>query len=419
VDQQLFDTEGLTTLTVSELSQRIGAVLRRGFNAPVWVEGEIHSLSRPASGHVYFDLVEPSPTARRGAASIPVVLWESDKHGVNQTLKEQGAGLRMTDGLAVRIRGSVTLYAAQSRVQLQMTAIDPAYTLGRMAAERDRLLQALLAEGLLDRNAGRPLPAVPLRVGLVTSDGSAACHDFLHELEASGLGWQVSVVHAQVQGQLAGAAVAGALRRAIEHDVDVVALVRGGGARSDLVAFDSELIARAIAHLPVPVLTGIGHETDDSVADAVAHTRYKTPTACAAGLVDHVRRYCARRDEAWAAIGRRADDRLGRHGRRLDATAAAVVAAGRRGLRNQETALTSAARQVAGDAPRITRQAQRHLDGLEARVRVLDPARTLARGWSITRTADGRLVRSPHEVVPGDRLLTQVAAGQVQSVVDA
>ena len=205
---QLFDTEALSTLTVSELSQRIATVLRKGFTAPVWVEGEIHSLSRPASGHVYFDLVEPSATGRRQAASIPVVLWESDKHGVNQTLKESGAGLRMTDGLAVRIRGTVSFYNAQSRVQLQMSAIDPAHTLGRMAAERDRLLQALAAEGLLEANGRRPLPPVPLRVALVTSDGSAACHDFLHELETSGLGWHVTVVHARLQGHLAGATVA-------------------------------------------------------------------------------------------------------------------------------------------------------------------------------------------------------------------
>lgn len=416
---QLFDTDALTTLTVSELSARIGAVIRRGFGGPVWVEGEIHSLSRPASGHVYFDLVEPSATGRRQASSVPVVLWESDKHEVNQTLKQSGAGLRMTDGLAVRIKGTVSFYNAQSRVQLQMTAIDPSYTLGRMAAERDRLLQALAAEGLLDANGRRPLPPVPLRVGLVTSDGSAACEDFLHELEASGLGFRVSIVHARVQGNLAGATVASALRVAAAQDVDVVALVRGGGSRSDLAAFDSELIARAIAHLPVPVLTGIGHETDDSVADAVAHTRFKTPTACAAGLVDQVRRWCARRDDVWDAVVRRSTALLDRHERRLDVTAGAVVRAGQGALRHADQDLDRAARRVATTAPRSLRDAERHLGGLAARVDALDPARALARGWSLTRTADGRLVRSPAEVAPGDRLVTRVAAGDIRSTVDA
>lgn len=417
--EQLFDTDALDTLTVSELSTRIGAVIRKGFGGPLWVEGEIHSLSRPASGHVYFDLVEPSATGRRQAASVPVVLWESDKHGVNQTLKQSGAGLRMTDGLAVRIRGTVGFYNAQSRVQLQMTAIDPAYTLGRMAAERDRLLRALAAEGLLDANGRRPLPAVPLRVGLVTSDGSAACEDFLHELEASGLGWQVSIVHARVQGNLAAATVASALRVAAGHGVDVVALVRGGGSRSDLAAFDSELIARAIAHLPVPVLTGIGHETDDSVADAVAHTPFKTPTACAAALVEHVRRWCAHRDDVWDGVVRHSSAQLDRHEHRLDATVDAVLRAGRGSLRRADQDLDRASRRLVVAAARPTRDAARHLDGLAARVAALDPARALARGWSLTRTADGRLVRSPADVAAGDRLVTRVAAGEIRSTVDA
>lgn len=417
--EQLFDTDALTTLTVSELSARIGEALRRAFPSSLWVQGEIHGLKRADNGHVYFDLVEPSTTGRRHAASVPVVLWEDDKHEVNRTLKAHGAGLRMTDGLAVRIQGRVAFHANRTRLQFRMTGIDPDYTLGRMAAERDRLLQALAAEGLLDANARRPLPAVPLRVGLVTSDGSAACEDFLHELEASGIGWQVSIVSARVQGTLAAASVASALRLAAGHGVDVVGLVRGGGSRSDLAAFDSELIARAIVHLPVPVLTGIGHETDDSVADAVAHTRYKTPTACAAGLVERVRRWCARRDEVWDGVVRRSAHLLDRQERHLDATADAVARAGRTSLRRADQDVDRAARRLATTAPRSTRDAERHLDGLAARVAALDPARVLARGWSLTHTADGRLVRSPADVGAGDRLVTRVAAGEIRSTVDA
>ncbi len=417
--EQLFDTDAPTTLTVGELSARIGEALRRAFPTPLWVQGEIHGLKRADNGHVYFDLVEPSATGRRHAASVPVVLWEDDKHEVNRTLKAHGAGLRMTDGLAVRIHGRVAFHANRTRLQFRMTGIDPDYTLGRMAAERDRLLQALAAEGLLDANASRPLPAVPLRVGLVTSDGSAACEDFLHELETSGLGWQVSIVAARVQGALAAASVASALRVAAGHGVDVVALVRGGGSRSDLAAFDSELIARAIAHLPVPVLTGIGHETDDSVADAVAHTRYKTPTACAAGLVDRVRRWCARRDEVWDAVLRRSTTHLDRHERRLDTNADVAARAAQGTLRRADQDLARAARRFVGSTPRPTRDAARHLDGLAARVAALDPARALARGWSLTHTADGRLVRSPADVAAGDRLVTRVAAGEIRSTVDA
>src|SRR5262249_23054504 len=138
--------------------------------------------------------------------------------------------------------------------------------------ERDEVLRRLSADALLDRNATAPLPPVPLRVGLVTSRGSAAAADFLHELELSGFGWQVVVADTRVQGTDAEQSIVAALDRAIAAEVDAVALVRGGGSRTELATFDAEALARAIASSPVPVLTGIGHEVDDSVADRVAHT---------------------------------------------------------------------------------------------------------------------------------------------------
>jgi exodeoxyribonuclease VII large subunit len=151
-----------------------------------------------------------------------------------------------------------------------------------------------------------------------------------------------------------------------------------------------------VALLSVPVLTGIGHEVDESVADLVAHTAFKTPTACAAGLVGHVRRYREHCDRVWASLDRCARERLASRARWLDAA---------------ETRL--------GDrAPRALARAGRHVDGLEARVRSLDPARALARGWSITRRTDGTVVRSADDVVPGDALVTAVGTGEVRSTVD-
>ena len=143
------------------------------------------------------------------------------------------------------------------------------------------VLRALSAEGLLGANGARELPPVPLRVGLITSSGSAAYHDFVHELEVSGYAWQVAVVDVRVQGAAAARRIKWALGQLSQLDVDAVVLVRGGGSRADLAAFDSELVARAIAAMPVPVITGVGHETDRSVADEVAYHACKTPTACA------------------------------------------------------------------------------------------------------------------------------------------
>ena len=208
----------------------------------------------------------------------------------------------MADGTEVRIRARVTWYDRGGRLQLQMSDIDPAFTLGRLAADRDRLLRTLEGEGLLTRQALLPRPVLPLRLGLVTSRGSAAEHDVLDELRRSGIGFSVITADVRVQGAHAPRSVAWGLRAVAARGVDAVLLVRGGGATTDLAAFDGETIARAVATLDVPVLTGIGHEIDRSVADEVAHATYKTPTACAQAVVADVRAVEADTDDTWRRI---------------------------------------------------------------------------------------------------------------------
>src|SRR5262249_40009071 len=154
---------------------------------------------------------------------------------------------------------------------------------------REKVLRALAADHLLDVNGRVPMPLVPLRVGLITSRESAAYHDFVHELEVSGFGFVVSVVDVRVQGAAASRRIVWALNELSNLDVDVVVLARGGGSRADLAPFDTEIVARAVAGMRVPVFTGVGHEVDRSVVDEVAHSACKTPTACAQTLVAHVR----------------------------------------------------------------------------------------------------------------------------------
>src|SRR3954452_8072533 len=234
----LFAATEEPTFSVAELNAGIGTVLARAFPDEVWVRGEIANLSRPQSGHVYFDLVD-------GDCALAVTLWASDRQVVNAVLRRSGGAVRMTDGTEVRIRVRVTWYARRGQVALRMLSIDTAYTLGRLAEARELLLQRLRMEGLLTLQPALPLAAVPLRVGLVTSDNSAAAHDFLQTLEASGFGWQVVLADARVQGLDAEASVLAALERLRTAELDVVCVVRGGGARTDLAVFDSEAIARA------------------------------------------------------------------------------------------------------------------------------------------------------------------------------
>ncbi|MEY2423441.1 MAG: exodeoxyribonuclease large subunit [Acidimicrobiaceae bacterium] len=377
------------TFSVAELNAGIGAVLGRAFPDELWVRGEIANLSRPPSGHVYFDLVDDD-------CALSVTLWATDRQVVNAVLRRSGGAVRMTDGTEVRVRVRVAWYAKRGQVSLRMLSIDTAYTLGRLAEARELLMRRLASEGLLARQPALTMKPVPLTVGLVTSDNSAAAHDFLQTLESSGFAWKVVLVDARVQGLEAEASVLDALDRllALPDPVDVVCIVRGGGARTDLAAFDSEAIARAIAHFPVPILTGIGHEIDTTIADLVAHRRCLTPTACAGALVDRVAEWCGRL-----------------HDRRRSIARAALRAVDRSVIDRMATQLTR-------QSPRALDHATRVIDGVEVRVRALDPARVLARGWSITRDRDGRLVRAVGDVAAGAGLVTTVADGVVRSTVD-
>jgi exodeoxyribonuclease VII large subunit len=450
------------TYTVGDLNRLIRQALSRRFPDDLWVEGEIRGLNRHhRSGHVYFQLADPGAEGRQADALISVALFRSEREVVNRVLKRVGA-VRMADGVHIRIRGQLDYYPAGGKLSLKMLGIDPAYTLGRLEAERQRLVDALTAEGLLETNRARPYPLLPLRVGLVTSAGSAAHHDFLYELETSGLAWRVTLVDASVQGPSAELELVAALRTLATAEVDVVALVRGGGARTDLAAFDGEQLARAIADLPVPVVTGIGHETDRSVADLVAARAAKTPTACAALLVRDVVAARDRAHDAWTAIAARAGRDLDEGHRHLDRLATRMSHAGQRHLDRRAATLerhaeriaraarqvpTGAARRVeelgyavaSGSRRRLDRaavevvdrqhrlvvgapRAMRHrtieLDALAARVGSADPARLLARGWALVRTAEGTPVTSVHDVEPGTKLVTTVADGAVRSTVD-
>lgn len=400
------------TLTVAELCAGIGRVMARAFPDAIWVRGVVANKHTSPQRHVFFDLVDPS-----GDACLKVVLWRDDRTVVNAILRRAGHAVRIDDGTEVRIRARVGWHQGKGVIRLQMLAIDTAYTLGRLAEDRERLLRTLDAEGLLARQPALALAPVPLRVGLVTSAGSAAAADFLRTLEASGYGWRVALVDARVQGVDAERSLIAGLR-SVAGSVDVVCLVRGGGARTDLAAFDRESIARAVATCSAPVLTGIGHETDTTVADLVAHRSFKTPTACATFVVDRAARFLASTTRAWERIERRATIGLDRSAERIERAAGRAEGACRRHLRASEVGLDGAAHRLGLGAPRLLEAGDRRLDGAAARLAGLDPVRLLARGWTITRTADGRLVRAAATLAAGDEIVTTFADGTVRSRVD-
>jgi len=426
------------TFSVTELNTVIRDALREAIPGEVWVKGEIQGLRTYDSGHAYFQLVEKAGKGERVLSRLDVALFRTERAAVNAALR--GAGLKLEQDVQVRVRGRIDYYTVNGKLQLIMSGIDPVFTVGGMAANRARVLEALAADGLMRANGGLPLPTVPLRVGLVTSAGSAAYHDFVHELEASGFAWEVVLADVRVQGGGADKRVVWGLRQLAQLDIDVVALVRGGGSRSDLAPFDTEGVARAVAQMPVPVLTGIGHEVDRSVADEVAHTACKTPTACAQVLVERMCEFVDRLDAVSRGIAAHARSRSALARRELiectrrlrrgapgalvreltdvERRRGRVEELGTRAVREADASLGARQRAVVAAGTRHTRDAARRLDGSEAQLRALDPARVLERGYTITRDVDGRVLKGVDDITVDARIYTHFADGGAMSRVE-
>ncbi|MGF1600228.1 MAG: exodeoxyribonuclease VII large subunit [Acidimicrobiales bacterium] len=405
------------TFSVRELCSAVVAAVDDRFPDEVWVKGAISSLSRSNNGHVYFDLIDDGDEP--GAASeavVPVVLFSSSRTRVNHILRKSGS-VRMDDGIEIRIKGRLVYYPPQGRVQLVMSLIDPAYTVGRQAVARQVLLDSLAAEGLLGANAAVAMPVVPLRIGLVTSHRSAAHADFAHELALSGYRFEVVVFDCRVQGVDAVPSLVDGIRRAGAAGVDVVAVIRGGGARTDLAAFDAEPVVRAIAKCPRPVIVGVGHEIDRSVADDVAHLSAKTPTAAAATLVESVRRFDEEVEFAAGRLVALATSRLERASAELASAGNRLTVAANGALVANHARLDAAAGGLKAHGERLAERADAAIESAALRLRALDPARLLARGWSITRTTDGALVREAAAVAVGTTLRTTLASGTLTSTV--
>lgn len=446
------------TFTVGELADAINDQLRRGFRDGVWVRGEISGL-RNNGPHTYFQLIENGPD---GKAVLEVQLFAPAKRRLTPILKR--ANLELRNGMKVRIHGHLDFWAQGGRLGMKMSGIDPRYTLGDIAQSRDEIVRRLVAEGLLDTNKRRPLSPIPLRVGVVASVDSAAWHDFHDEIQRSGLGFRLTIADVRVQGEFAENMITAAVARmAMRGQLDAIVVIRGGGARNELAVFDSEKIARMIANSPIPVLTGLGHEVDRSVADDVAHTALKTPTACAGALIDRARQYVAETEQTHAAILQRSttlltaasaelsdtahriarrthaaversDERLSMRIDRLTRAAPAAATAASAHLdRSARQLSTACATRLAGATQHLDRsagrladrpaelldRAQQQLEVFAARTASLDPAVQLARGWTITRNEDGAIVRSITDVSAGDVLTTDLVDGTLTSAIQS
>ncbi|MDA8281447.1 MAG: exodeoxyribonuclease VII large subunit [Actinomycetota bacterium] len=426
-------------LSVAAVLGEVRAAVAARFPAGrrVWVRGEIHKIVESQRGHCYVDLVDPDATGS-DAPTLKVNVWRSTWGPLRALLADQG--LHLQAGTVVVLGGRVELYAPRAQITFVADALDVDALLGRLAAERAALVARLQAEGLLDRAKGLVVPEVPLRVGLVASPRTEGCNDFLGQLAESGFAFHVLLAPVTVQGADAPAAIAAAVTALGPAGCDLVVVVRGGGSRADLMAFEAEAVARAIATCPAPVWTGIGHTGDQSVADLVAHTAWRTPTACGQALADRVASWwtavadratvvgrcaaavvdseAARHREqrhrlavgAQGQLNRRADALYGRADR-LAAEATRAVGLARLQLAQQS------ARLAPGAVAAVARQADR-VASWRRLVTAYDVERQLERGYTLTVDDAGFLVRSADAARQAGGLTTRFVDGTVHSVVD-
>lgn len=402
---------------VAELNAAIQRHLSESFPTELWVRGEVASFRRRNSKHLHFELVERPDGHAHPRARIDAVVFAMRWRRIESQLVR--AGVTLADGMELCVRGTVDFYAPTGRVQFVVTGADPAYTLGRMAADRDQVLRRLAAEGVLGANAALGVAAVPLRVGVVTAVGSAAYNDFRDEIARSGFGFHLVFADSRVQGPAAVSSTIAAMRALVRRGVDVIAVVRGGGSRTDLSCYDDERIARTVAAMPVPVFTGIGHEIDTSVADHAAHSSFKTPTSCAAALVERVSGFVASVESLWTSIGAVALTRVTTAATRLDDASRRSARDAVRSVAAAEHAVDAARGRVGAAAVSALRLAEARLDSAGVAARAFDPERLLERGFSVTLDAQGRAIRDARALAPGTVVRTRFARGEATSEVVA
>ena len=441
-------------LSVSDFYDCVRGALKEAFPEEIWVTGEICKVTT-SRGHHYLELADHEdgrreqaadgiqarrggPTGRNAIATLEVACWARDWPVVQYELA--AVGVELTPGLVVRLRGKVSVWEGGSKLRFSMTALDVEALVGGIAAARRRLLGTLAAEGLLEANRRLALPLVPLRIGLVTSPGSEAYRDFTGQLERSGYRFDVRFEPSTVQGPEAPAQISAALTRLEAFEPQLVVLVRGGGAKGDLAAFDSELVARAIAGASFPVWTGVGHTGDRSVADEVAHQALVTPTQCGEAVVSVVAAYLEATDRRARRLAQRVEARLDEASRELGGSCTTICRSVRQGLERSALGVRAAETRIANAAlvaiersqGRLVNRAQRlagpaaqqlavqaqHVAHQRELLQLLDPRHQLARGWSLTRDESGNVVRSSEALLRGDRLVTTFADGTATSVVE-
>lgn len=430
----------MDALTLYELNNLVRSLVEGQLNDDYWLQAELSEVREAYNGHCYVEFVQKDKTGRNLVAKARGTIW-AGTYRLLKNMFERETGQTLVPGLEVLVKVSITFHELYG-YSLTVNDIDPTYTLGDMARRRKEILAQLENDGILHDNKDLPLPCLLNRIAIISSATAAGYGDFCNQLLHNEYGFRftLKLFPAVMQGERIESSMLSALDAIMEErDAwDVVVIIRGGGATSDLSGFDTYLLAAACAQFPLPIITGIGHERDDTVIDAVAHTRVKTPTAAAAFLVNHQAEAAMAVENLSRRIRQSASMRMEREqmrlarlsmtwgdawGRmkmnglhRLDNFSQRLQHAGLQRLSDERHRLTLCMERLSHSVPVRIEREQFRLQLLQQRCDASDPIKLLKRGYSTT-WHNGLLVRDAKNLKPGDEITTRLAEGEIHSVV--
>ena len=404
-------------LTLVELNGLVRDAIENALPEEYWVEAEL-SECREHGGHCYMELIEKDERSATPVARASAKCWRQTWVMVKPYF-ERTTGQQLRAGMKVLLRVYAQFHEAYGFSWI-VSDIDPTYTLGDMARKRQEIIRQLKEEGVFDLQRELRIPTFAKRIAVISAEHAAGYGDFCRQLEDNDYGFKfdVTLFPAIMQGEQVEASVVDALNEIYQRisDFDVVCILRGGGAAADLSGFDTLALAENVAQFPLPIITGIGHERDESILDMISNTRVKTPTAAAALLTDNLLRVLERLDDASQRLSYAVNQRINSQKARMATLTTLIPTLVLRMVSDQRHRIeTTKSRLPIAIERRLTHQ-KHLLESLSLKLQGFDPQLLLSRGYSIT-LKDGRAVRDPQQLKPGDEIETRVEKGTIQSVV--
>ena len=403
-------------MTLFELNSLIHSAIDNVLPDVYWIVAEIAECKTNVKGHCYLDLVEKEDN--KTIAQIRATIWSYEYRTLSRKF-EAAAKTNLKQGIKVLLLAAVNYHEVYG-LSLNIKDIDPAYTVGEMALRKREIIEQLRREGIIDLNKDLSLPLVPQRIAVISSPTAAGYGDFIEHLESNQYGYKFyhTIFPALMQGDDAEKSVIAALDGIdkINENFDLVVIIRGGGSIADLSCFDNYAIAARIARFKLPVITGIGHEKDDTVADIVAHSKMKTPTAVAEFLISGIRSFEERISGLENSICTYADKLLSEAGHLLNSLAQRLSIISGHITAGPINQLNGLEQKMRLHLRQYMTHKENRLASIEQAVRHLDPVNVLKRGYSITRLR-GQAIKDTLQVADGDIIETELFRGSVRSKV--